>query len=69
MGFQLYSGNTDEGLKGGKAHGWVVKIYLRNSWPSKLEMSVFEICEKIFLSSGVKVKFSVEQKVFIVRVY
>ncbi len=62
MGFQLYSGNTDEGLKGGKAHGWVAKICLRNSWPSKLEISVVEMCKKIILVSEVKMKFSVEQK-------
>ncbi len=69
MGFQLYSGNTDEGLKCGKAHGCVAKICLRNNWPSKLEMNEVEICEKIFLLSEVKMKFSVEQKEFIVRVY
>ncbi len=32
-------------------------------------MSVAEMCEKIFLLSEVKMKFSVEQKVFIVCVY
>ncbi len=37
VGFQLYRGNADEGLKGGKAHGRVAKIRLRNSRPSKLE--------------------------------
>ncbi len=66
MGFQLYSGNTDEGLKAWKAHGWVAKICLRNSWPSKLEMSIVGMCEKIFLLSEVKMKRSVEQ-VFIVH--
>ncbi len=56
-------------MKGGKAHGWVAKICLRNSWPSKLEMSVVEMWEKIFLLPKEKIKFSVEQKVFLVRVY
>ncbi len=65
MGFQLYRGNTDESLKVEKAHGWVAKICLRNSWPSKLEMSVVEMREEIFLFTEVKMK---EQKVFIVRV-
>ncbi len=65
----MYNGNTDGSLKGGKAHGWVAKICLRNSSPSKLEMNVVEKCEKIFLLSKVKMKFSVEQKIFIVRVY
>ncbi len=69
MGFQLYSGNIDEGLKGWKAHKWVAKICLRNNWPSKLEISILEMCEKIFLLSEAKMKFPVEQKVFIVRVY
>ncbi len=46
--FLLYS-NTNVGLKGRKAHGWVAKICLRNIYPSKLEMSVAEVCEKIFL--------------------
>ncbi len=32
-------------------------------------MSAAEMCEKIFFLSEVKMKFSVEQKVFIVRVY
>ncbi len=68
MGFQLYSSNTDEGLEGGKAHGWVVQICLRNGWPLKLETSVVEMCEKIFLLLEVKIKFSVEQKVFIICV-
>ncbi len=36
--------------------------------PEKLEMSIVKMSEKIFLSE-VKMKFSVEQKVFIVRVY
>ncbi len=69
MGFQLYSGNTDKGLKDGKARALVVRICLRNSWASKLEMSVVEICGQIFLLSEVKMKFSIEQKVFIVCVY
>ncbi len=42
---------------------------LRNSWPSKLEMSEVEKRGKIFLLSEVKMKFSVEQNVFIVCVY
>ncbi len=49
-----------EGLKGGKH-----RVGSTNSWPSKLEMSVAEICEKIFLLS----KVTVEQKVFIVHIY
>ncbi len=69
MGFQLYSGNIDEGLKGRKAHWWVAKIFLKNTWPSKLEMRVPEMSEKIFLLSEVKMKFSVEQKVYIVCIY
>ncbi len=69
MRFQLYSGNTDEGLKGKKAHGWVAKMCLRNSWPSNREMSIVEMCEKISVLLEVKMKFSIEQKVFIVRVY
>ncbi len=68
MGFQLYSGNTEENLEGGKAHGWVAKICLRNSRPSKLEISVVEMCEKIFLLSEVKTKLSLEQKVFIIGI-
>ncbi len=32
-------------------------------------MSVVEMCEKIFLLSEVNIKFSVEQYVFIVRIY
>ncbi len=32
-------------------------------------MNVVEMCEKIFLLSEVKMKFSIEQKVFIVHVY
>ncbi len=48
VGFQLYSGNTDEGLKGRRAHGWVAKIHLRNSWPSKLEISAVEPVKKYF---------------------
>ncbi len=62
-------GFTDEGLKGGKTHGWIAKICLKNSWSSKLEMSVVEMSDKIFLLSEVKMKFFVEQKVFIVNVY
>ncbi len=27
--FQLYSGNSDKGLKGSKAHRWVAKIFLK----------------------------------------
>ncbi len=42
--FQLYSGNTNEGLKGGKAHGRAAKIYIRNSWQSKVEMSLLHRC-------------------------
>ncbi len=38
VGFQLYSGSTDKGLKGGKAYGWVAKICLRNSCPSKSDV-------------------------------
>ncbi len=67
--FQLYSSNTDEGWKGEKAHGWVAKICQRNSWPSKLELSVVEMCEKIFLLSEVKIKFSIEPNMFIVCIY
>ncbi len=32
-------------------------------------MSLVEMCEKIFLLSEGKMKFSIEQKVFIVRIY
>ncbi len=65
MGFPLYSGNTDEGLKGEKAGGWVAKVCLRKNRPSKLELSVVEMCEKICLLSKVKMKFSIEQLVLI----
>ncbi len=34
-----------------------------------LDLSVVEMCEKMFLLLKVKIKFSSEQKVFIVRVY
>ncbi len=65
----MYNSNTDGGLKSRKAHGWVAKLCLRNSSPSELDKSVVEICEKIVLLSEVKMKFSIEENVFIVRIY
>ncbi len=57
-------------MDSGCLNAWVAKILgLRNSWSSKLEMSVVEMYEQIFLLLEEKIKFSVEQKVFIVRVY
>ncbi len=44
VGFQFCGGNIDEDLKDVKAHGWVAKICLSNSWSSKLEMIVVEMC-------------------------
>ncbi len=44
-------------------------VCLRNCWSLKLEMSVVKMCENMFSLSKVKMKFSIEQKVFIVRVY